>query len=327
MLRIFMVCSTLAIFLVYDLDLYTKILFGFGAFGFVNVISDSKKEIKIEALVFLLIISVGSYLQLSQWYTFIADYNYENNVTLQFASVFLIGLTLYYSFSLKTEAISYYNELEKAIETNHQQNRELQQTVEDKALLVTEINHRVKNNLELILSILELQLDKVKDSKTQRSLLVGISRIKSMASLHQLLNEKVDYTAVGIKPYLENLTSKILELHPEQQSLALETSLCNYNMHAQEALALGLIFNEVITNSIQHAKSSTGKNIFQLESKLTQSHFILSFKDNGNIQTLNFKENLGHKLIQLLTKQLQAELTREIDNGLKTTLKLKRKQP
>ncbi|SFT82096.1 Two-component sensor histidine kinase, contains HisKA and HATPase domains [Lishizhenia tianjinensis] len=327
LLRIFMVCSTLAIFLVYDLDLYTKILFGFGAFGFVNVISDSKKEIKIEALVFLLIISVGSYLQLSQWYTFIADYNYENNVTLQFASVFLIGLTLYYSFSLKTEAISYYNELEKAIETNHQQNRELQQTVEDKALLVTEINHRVKNNLELILSILELQLDKVKDSKTQRSLLVGISRIKSMASLHQLLNEKVDYTAVGIKPYLENLTSKILELHPEQQSLALETSLCNYNMHAQEALALGLIFNEVITNSIQHAKSSTGKNIFQLESKLTQSHFILSFKDNGNIQTLNFKENLGHKLIQLLTKQLQAELTREIDNGLKTTLKLKRKQP
>ena len=119
LLRIFMLCSTLAIFLVYDLDLYTKILFGFGAFGFVNVISDSKKEIKIEAFVFLLIISIGSYLQLSEWYHFIADYNYDNNVTLQFASIFLIGLTLYYSFSLKTEAISYHNELEKAIEINH----------------------------------------------------------------------------------------------------------------------------------------------------------------------------------------------------------------
>jgi two-component sensor histidine kinase len=148
-----------------------------------------------------------------------------------------------------------------------------------------------------------------------------------MASLHQLLNDKADFTAVNTAPYLENLISKILELHPEQQKTYLEISLCNFQVHAQEALALGLIFNEVITNSIQHAKNTSGRNNFQIESKLTPHAFIISFKDNGNIENLNFKENLGHKLIELLTKQLQAELKREIDNGLKTTLKLKRKQP
>lgn len=322
-IKVFLVLSTLSLFILYNLDLYIKVLFAFGAFGFANVISDSRKEVKFVLISFSSVIVLGSYLHFAPWYNFVSNFDYQNNLAIQGATIFLIALTLYYSVMLKSEAISYHKELEKALAINKQQNKDLQRTLGEKEILVAEINHRVKNNLELILSILELQLDKVKDPNSIQALLVGVSRIKSMASLHELLNEKSTYTTVNLKTYFEQLTHKIIDLHPQQNVINLEQNLVDYSMNAQQALALGLIFNEVITNSMQHSVTESRTNHFSLQSYFDEDYLIVRFKDSGKINTLNFKENLGHKLIELLTKQLQADLQREIDNGLSTTLKLK----
>lgn len=187
-------------------------------------------------------------------------------------------------------------------------------------ILIKEIHHRVKNNLQIIISLISLEkLKKQKDNKLENvNHLTPIeSRIFAMASAHEQLYASENVTEITIKNYMDKLFSQNLNLFETigKYELDIDDSL---EFNFDKSLLLGLIINELITNSIKHALN---KEVLKLSLSITKfetKEFLkIIYKDNGKSISKDAKEGLGLKLIQNLTKQLRGNIVKNeiTENG------------
>lgn len=191
----------------------------------------------------------------------------------------------------------------------------------EKAVLLKEIHHRVKNNLQVISSLLNLQSHSLEDTEIKEAVTEGQSRVKSMALIHQSLYQSDRLSKIEFQEYLEQLLSFLGSIYKdENKQINCSVSAQNINLDIDTAIPLGLIINEMVSNAYKYAfiERDQGEIKLVLE-KLKDDKFRLEVSDNGiglpsEIET-DKADSLGLKLVNILTRQLKGELVIQRENG------------
>lgn len=206
--------------------------------------------------------------------------------------------------------------------------QQLTNSIREKETLLKEIHHRVKNNLLVVNSILEMQEDFIKDTNLVNILKESQDRIQSMALIHEKLYLSATLAEVDFASYLEDLIDRLLVSYQvEPGKVQVSKDLDPVSLNVETATPLGLIVNEMVANCFQHAFGNGMKGevcISCLQSG--QGDVTLCVADNGQGLPENFSlekvDSLGFQLITLLTKQLDADLQIEQDKGTRICLRL-----
>lgn len=202
------------------------------------------------------------------------------------------------------------------ISDRKQKEQKIEAALEEKNILLGEIHHRVKNNLQIIHSLLDLQSTRIEDGAVLEMLRDSQNRIRSMALIHQSLYQSNDFARVNFSNVLETLVPTLVE------SYGVDHDAIRFSINAAEvliplnlAIPCGLIVNELITNALKHAfpNKRSGEIIIELSKK--DDKVMLSVSDDGvgipPEYDLQNKNTLGLQLVSLLADQLNAELSIE----------------
>ena len=193
--------------------------------------------------------------------------------------------------------------------------------------LMREINHRVKNNLQLVTSLLNMQENIAKNEKIKSSLNLAKSRIISIGLIHQKLYKDNLELHLELSDYINELTNYIIRAALPLHTIKLTTNLEHIEADVETAVHIGLIVNELITNSIKHAWSkSDNDNQISIKSKLNGNTFHLFVSDNGTGINEGAKKNtdsMGLGLIQSIVEQYEGNLQIMNNNGAKFKITMK----
>ncbi len=184
-------------------------------------------------------------------------------------------------------------------------------------LLLKEIHHRVKNNLEVVSSLLALQSAQIDDPDTKDAMQESQNRVQSIGIVHQKLYQGKNLGAIEMKDYFLNLSESILDSFGADERVKIELAMEKLDVDIDTAVPLGLIVNELLTNTLKYAfpNGSGGKVFIKLE-KRKDNILHLEVSDNG-IGKSGFTHGtgFGSQLISLLTRQLSGKMREEIKNG------------
>ena len=218
-----------------------------------------------------------------------------------------IGLTL--ALILGIIAIVAFFQKRKANMLLEIQNQKIEKQNQEKALLLKEIHHRVKNNLQVVSSLLELQSDTLEDPAAIDAALEGQSRVKSIALIHQKLYQTEHLDRIDFKDYVEQLVGSIAETY-EQQSVSKNIEIEKISLDIDTAIPVGLILNELISNAYKYAlKDTESAHLNVTLNRNADNSFELIVADNGKGLPENFSlsklNSLGLQLVEGLTRQLK----------------------
>lgn len=195
-------------------------------------------------------------------------------------------------------------------------------------LLLKEIHHRVKNNLEVVSGLLALQSAKMEDPTMQEVMLASQNRVHSMGILHQKLYQSEHLAFIEMKNYFENLCINILDSYNESERIKVNVEMKELELDVDTAVPLGLIVNELLTNSLKYAFPNGEKGNIELSlSHLNEEDFQLKISDNGVGKPIDAEvkgTGFGTQLVELLTRQIDGQLIQEISNGTMIQINFKR---
>ncbi len=200
-------------------------------------------------------------------------------------------------------------------------NNIISKSLEEKEILLKEIHHRVKNNLQVVSSLLNLQSRNISDVKALAAIKEGRDRVKSMALIHQNLYNDENLTGVDVKDYIEKLTQSLFASYNIQaEKVLLETDIDHLNLDVDTVIPIGLILTELISNALKYAFDETQPNgNLQVQLKQDKGNLLLRVKDNGKGLPQNWSyENstsLGYQLIRSFAAKMKAMLTITGNNG------------
>lgn len=200
------------------------------------------------------------------------------------------------------------------------QRRELQASVAEQKTLLAELNHRVKNNMAIIVSLLNLKRESSESFETKEALNECRNRVMSMALVHQKMYQSESKNDIGIKPYIKDLVEEIINSLQIKKEVQIHTHIEDVKLNIATAIPLGLILNELITNSFKHAFHDITKPEIKINLLHTAQGMIkLTVKDNGKgfADSHNPKpESLGLILINSLCEQIDGTHFFEYNKGL-----------
>jgi len=199
---------------------------------------------------------------------------------------------------------------------------ELKNSLKEKEILLKEVHHRVKNNLQVISSILNLQSSYVSDENTLEILKESQDRIKSMSYIHESLYQTKDFARINFTEYIFNLSKNLLHSYHFYEGLVeMKYDLDQIYLNLDQAIPCGLIVNELLSNSFKYAFPDKRRGVIEVKLEEVNKRIILDVMDNGiglpsdfNIETT---ETLGLQLVTTLIEQIDAELTMISDQGTK----------
>ncbi|MBI5858796.1 MAG: hypothetical protein HZB42_14285 [Sphingobacteriales bacterium] len=187
-------------------------------------------------------------------------------------------------------------------------------------VLNKEIHHRVKNNLQVISSMLDLQSQSLHDEKATAIIKEGIQRVQSMAFIHQNLYQGNAVNSVNMNEYIKMLSNHLFQSYNIQpEKIHLHTQIEDFNLHTDTAIPLGMILNELISNSLKYAFRGKDKGDIWVTMKRSNSELLLQVKDNGvglpddfNMQS---SVSFGYEIINAFAQKLKARINIESNNG------------
>lgn len=197
----------------------------------------------------------------------------------------------------------------------------IKKSLEEKEILLKEIHHRVKNNLYIISGLLNLQATYFEDETIIKAFQNSQNRIQSMAMIHEKLYQSDNFIKLNLSDYLTQLIETLFNScnpYPQTVKYSLYIDRTPININVENAVPCGLIVNEILTNSFKHAfnQSHKGEIIVKLyQEKNHTIHLIISDNGQGSNQGQEWRYNrsLGVRLINILTEQLDAQLTIETE--------------
>jgi two-component system, sensor histidine kinase PdtaS len=184
-------------------------------------------------------------------------------------------------------------------------------------LLLKEIHHRVKNNLEIVSSLLALQSSQIDDPNTKDAMQESQNRVQSIGIVHQKLYQGKNLGAIEMKDYFLNLSESILNSFGADKRVTIECAMEKLDVDIDTAIPLGLIVNELLTNTLKYAfpKGGNGKVYIKLE-KRKDNILHLEVSDDGVGKSgITHGTGFGGQLVSLLTQQLSGSMKEENKNG------------
>ena len=197
-------------------------------------------------------------------------------------------------------------------------------------LLLKEIHHRVKNNLQTVSSLLSLQSESIRDKSAYDAVQESKNRVASMALLHQKLYQGKNLASIEMRDYFETIGNAIIDGFGEKADhVSLDIDMKEIELDVDTAVPVGLITNELITNSLKHAFSDEKQGKISITLREAENGLLkLLIADNGKStpmeSAVNLEEGFGTMLIQLLTKQLKGELKKSTEGGTSITIQFPR---
>ena len=213
------------------------------------------------------------------------------------------------------------NKIKKQSKLLKEKNTIINKTLKEKELLVKEVHHRVKNNFQIVSSLLELQTRGIEDEKALELANEGKNRVKSMALIHQKLYQNED-GLINFDEYIKLLVKELSSLYSNKNNVNTTISSNNMNFDVDTAIPLGLIINEIITNSYKYAFKNKKENKLSISiNKESSENYKLVIEDNGpgleNSFDVKKAKSLGLRLVNRLVKQLHGSLNQTNTNGAK----------
>ncbi|KUK74557.1 MAG: Signal transduction histidine kinase [Methanobacterium sp. 42_16] len=201
--------------------------------------------------------------------------------------------------------------------------------LQDKEMLMKEIHHRVKNNLMIISSLLSMQARQIKDEATREVFKESQTRARSMALIHERLYRSNDLKSVDFPDYTRSLVRDIFNTYRTEQKIELKMDIQDVMVDVDYAVPLGLIINEIITNSLKYAFPPGREGVVWINFHKNGDEYFLEAGDDGvGIQDdvdLKKSDSLGMLLVNSLTAQIDGELELDSQEGTIFRIKFKEK--
>ncbi|WP_420628843.1 PAS domain S-box protein [Candidatus Leptofilum sp.] len=199
-------------------------------------------------------------------------------------------------------------------------------SLREKEVLLKEIHHRVKNNLQVISSLLDLQSGYLEDEHIQEMFQESRSRVRSMALVHEQLYQSADLARIDFADYVQSLMGYLMRVYGHMaRRVVLDIDVAHASLSVETAVPLGLIINELVSNAYKHAfvDGRSGQIVVQLNTE-NEPEMVLTIKDSGVGLPANFDwqqaNSLGLSIVHTLVQQLQGEVMFENRTGTAVTI-------
>lgn len=228
----------------------------------------------------------------------------KSSYWIRLTNTFMLFLVMVYLFYVFTKQ-------------NNLQIKKLNYNNLEKETLLREIHHRVKNNLQIITSLLSLQSSNITHDKSKELFKDGQNRIKSMALLHEMLYQTNDFRRINYGDYVSQLIAELISsIIGTEKEIDIELNIDNIYLNLDTSLPLGLLINEIITNSLKYGFVDQKMGLLTIKiEEIKYPDFLLEIGDNGIgfSDKVNFgnTSSLGLKLIHQLTFQLDGNVERD----------------
>ena len=193
--------------------------------------------------------------------------------------------------------------------------------LDDKEELLKEVHHRIKNNMYAIKNLLAIQASSVSEIAGRANLLEAASRVQSMMMLYDHLLQSSDYLSVSTRAFLSSLAEAVVADFAGDVPVALEMEIADCLLCSGKTQPLGLILNELLTNSMKHAFVGRSRGKVTVTFHVNDGRGMLAVMDDGTglPDSINFESapSLGLRLIHLLTKQIGGTVRSELGNGIR----------
>lgn len=210
------------------------------------------------------------------------------------------------------------------ITTEIKSKNEIEKQLKEKEILLSEIHHRVKNNLAIISGLLYMHSEHIQDESVKQILKESQSRIKSMAIIHEQLYQTENFGNINVNEYLKELIKKIASsFNTHKKKIDIDIDVASFTVPISQALTLGLVINELVINSYKYAFENVENGKIKVRFEKKGKH-ILRVSDNGigYAEDFNFEKSssLGINLVKILAKQLKGDVLFENKKGASCTL-------
>ena len=216
-------------------------------------------------------------------------------------------------------------ELKQEVQVRKEAESKLIISLKEKEVLLKEIHHRVKNNLQVVSSLLYLQSKKTSHYQTLEMLNESQNRIKSMALIHEKLYQSKDIGRIDFSEYVESLISHLSRSYGSHlKTVTVEVNINSVFLSIDKAIPCGLIINELVSNCMKYAFPDKREGEIQIEMKAQNGNVNMGIYDNGigfpKDLDINKTETLGLQLVNALTAQLGGNIILDRDTGTRFTI-------
>jgi two-component sensor histidine kinase len=201
----------------------------------------------------------------------------------------------------------------------HRSEAALRRSLTERELLLKEVNHRVKNSLQLVLSMLSLQGHRFKEPETRELFTKAISRVTAIAAIHERLYQDADPLSVEMHTYLTGLCAELVRASgmDEGHRATLEIEVETLRLPTEHGVAVALVVNELVMNALKHAQPASGRTFISVQlARHDAAQVRLTVSDNGeNSGQSDDSAGLGTQLIRMLARQLNGTVGIERSAG------------
>jgi|GEM_PF-1822825 PAS domain S-box-containing protein len=206
----------------------------------------------------------------------------------------------------------------------------LRTSLHEKEVLLREVHHRVKNNLSVIVSLLELQSYRVSDGPTLSALKGSADRVRTMAMIHSKLYRSKDLTRVNLGEYLRELANQLVQSHGASRGIRFAFDVEEISFDIGTGVSLGLIVNELLSNALKHAFVPHGEGEIRIGLREARGEIILTLSDTGTGLSDDYDftrpVTLGLRLVNALVTQLDGTISLEREDGTAFTIAFRREK-
>ncbi len=225
---------------------------------------------------------------------------------------FILGYILYEFMGFNQDSEEAYREANLHLQN---QNRTIIHQNEQNVVLLKEIHHRVKNNLQIIVSLLRLQKHELASEEAKLQFQEAINRVIVMSSIHEKLYRQGDFSQINLSSHLSELINEVKMLFDTEKDILIDINCELQFIDLKSMLPVGLLINELLSNTFKYAFTNRKEGRIQIEILPSTKGFSLSFEDDGLWNLDNKKGGFGLELIEVFTNQLNGTRRFETDSN------------
>lgn len=221
--------------------------------------------------------------------------------------------------------ITHYLAIKEDITDRKKAEARIRQSLHEKEILLKEIHHRVKNNMQVISSLLDLQAQKIQDATLTTMFQESQQRVKSMALVHEKLYQTENLSCIDFGDYIATLANELMSMwHMDTRNVVMRTSAISASLDVDAAVPCALILNELVTNCCKYAFPDDRPGSIEVDFYLQGTRYVLTVRDDGIGLPEGFdpaaSETLGLQLVSVLAKQLRGNVLLNSQNGTEVTV-------
>lgn len=246
---------------------------------------------------------IGVVEQIEKPYTYFGHFNFILNLVVS-------GVVFAYI------TIKVINALTKSQADLEKTNAELSRSNEEKTIMLKEIHHRVKNNLQVIVSLLRLQLHELKDEESRHHFSDMINRVSAMAIIHEKMYQTASLSRIDLESYLKQLIEDLISSYVVDKEIETRITSNIKNMEPESIVPLALIFNELVSNSLEHGFRNLEKGVITIDVQQNlPGYTTVHYSDNGQWQQPEKEYSFGLELIETFAEQLDGSCKRQLNSS------------